>query len=347
MPEDTSHAEHAAEVDTSLPSTTAPVTDVAPVNDSSPTQTPSSEATMSETTSVTPAAEKVDVGGVDKAAYAAAKAAYLSGQETPAIAPVAEAASAETPPPAPVENRLPKVGIRPVNQEDMDILQDFKANGQGMGLKAFILSKSAPPPPAPLAAPSEGETAPVQPTTFNSVAEIDAEIQRLVDLEFNHLENFEPGEAKKAREAGIQLLRYRNEFAVAEVHAERVQVTANEQAWNEDLARAQVLFADAGNENSALEQAAIQIRQQWINDGHPLANDPRSAVALYSEAALLIKQPAARTTAAPQQLSTPPTSIHRPPSIIAGGDARSQPAARTVTITADNYVEMKARLLGR
>ena len=345
MPEDTSHANAAEEVDTSLPSTIAPVTDVAPVNDSSPTQTPSSEATTSETTSVTQAVEKVDVGGVDNTAdYAAAKAAYLRGDPSanaPA-APVTQAAPAQ-----PAETQLPKVPIRPVNQEDMDVLQDFKKNGNGMGLKEFILSKTVPPAPDSLPAPAAGETATVQPTTFSSVAEIDAEIQRLVDVEFQHMENFDPAEAKKAREAGIQLLRYRNQFEVAELNADRVQATAAMVQWNDGLAQAQRLFPDAGLENSALELAAIQVRQQWIADNHPLANDPRSAVALYSEAALLVNQPAARPTAAPQQLSTPPPSIHRPPSIIAGGDARSQPAARTVTITADNYVEMKAKLLGR
>jgi hypothetical protein len=342
MPEDTSHANAAEEVDISLPSTVAPVIDVAPVNNSSPTQTPSPEATASETTSVTQAVEKVDVGGVDNNAdYAAAKAAYLRG-DPPANAPAAPGTQAT--PAQPAETQLPKVPIRPVNQEDMDVLQDFKKNGNGMGLKEFILSKSAPPPP-PIHAPAAGDDTQAAQPTFSSLADIDAEIQRLVDVEFEHLENFDPASAKAAREKGNQLQRYRSEFAVAEVNANRVQTTAAEMVWHEDLSRAQRLFADAGVENTPLEQAAAQVRQQWIDEGHPLANDPRSAVALYSEAALLLNQPAARQSAAPQQLSTPPTSIHRPPSIIAGGDARSQPAARTVPITVENYEEMKAAFM--
>lgn len=328
MPEDTSQANAAAEVDTSLLGTNAPVTDVAPVNNSLPTEQPSPEATASETTGNMPADEKVDVGGVDNDHYADAKAAFLRGESAspaPATAPQAE-------------NKLPKVPIRPVNQEDMDVIQDWKSNGNGMGLKDFILNRAAPPPmPA-----NSGDNASMTQPTFSTLADIDAEIQRLVDVEFEHLENFDPRAAKEAREAGNQLQRYRAEFAVAEGHANRVQHTAAELVWHEDLSRAQRLFADAGVANTPLENAAAQVRQQWLDEGHPLANDPRSAVALYSEAALLLNQPAARVAAAPQHLSTPPTSIHRPPSIIAGGDARSHNTARTVPITVDNYEEMKA-----
>ena len=97
MPEDTSQADVASEVDTSLLGTNTPVTDVAPVNNSSPTEQPSPEAKAGETTGSMPAAETVDVGGLDNDHYATAMAAFLC-VESAIIAPVAEP-----------ENKRPKV----------------------------------------------------------------------------------------------------------------------------------------------------------------------------------------------------------------------------------------------
>lgn len=349
----------------------APVTDVAPVNTDTPLNSNPQKATAGDTPSGNPAgADAGVVGGVDTqedpaAAYKAQKAAFLAGntppEQPPAIIPPADAAPAanppasnDTPPAAPAADRLPKVPVRPTDQRDMDALQDWKANGGGKSLVEFILGQNAPAanPPAgqePLAAPlPDGTEVKIG---FGSISEVEAEMQRLVDLEYDAIANFDGDGAKKCRRAYEALRDQKLNIAAAESRAHEIQATAENHAWSEDLARAQRLYPEAGVEGSALEVKATEIRQQWINEGHPLAHSSRSAVAIYSEAALaldLAPSPQARPSAAPTNVSTPPaTSIHRPPpGIIAGGEARStQP--RPVEVTKDNYLEHKAKLLNR
>lgn len=244
----------------------------------------------------------------------------------------------------------------------MEILQDWKQHGQGKSLVDFILEKKTPVAPAkPTEAGGNGETGTPPAAdlpdgtkidrTFSSVEALDAEIRRLVDLEYTELDNFEMQKAKAFRLEAERLRELRGKYESAETLAHKVQQTAAEMEWAEDLGRAQKLFPSAGVEGSPLEAKAAEIRAEWIRTGHPLAQSPRSALAIYSEASLALGlAPAApAASAAPPSVSTPPgtSSIHRPPAgIIASGDARSTPPRPTEEITPENYHEQKARMLG-
>lgn len=365
MTEDTSQTTMppAAE-DTSLTQgNPALVTDQAPVNNTSQTNPQPPNATADDIPGTLPEVDGDAGRGVDTpedkmAAYKAAKEKFFIGEkppeETVVKPPVAE--TVVVPPAEDTAARLPKVPIRPVDQGDMDILQAYKAEGAGKTLRQFILEREAPPPAAPVV---DGETVTAEALpdgtpvtrTFQSAGEVKAEIRRLLSLKNDALGNFNPKDARAFEEQVENLRDLLPTLAAAEQTAERVEQTAIQMVWQEDLTKAQQLFADAGQPGTPLELKAAEIRAQWVAEGHPLANEPRSAVAIYSEAAIALQvKPSAAPSAAPGKVvsTPPPASIHRPPvSLIAGGDARSQAPRAPAEITKENYAEAKAAYLKR
>ena len=365
MSEEISQQTAPTEADTSLQQgNNAPVADVAPANKPSQQTTPQpSQATTGEPSAQAPEAGGGAGGDVVTTAqqpqdpladYAASKAQFLRGEPQ---------AQQPDPPPAepqqhqqqaPAEpDRLPKMPIRPADTQDQQLLSDWKQHGQGKTLREFILEKMAPPPP-PAKQADGGEPPPALTlpdgsevkTAFQSVEEVDAEIERLINARYDALDNFDPKTAREYELRQKALERQRMELAGLEQFVQSVEQTAFVATWNDSLAKAQSIFPEAGRPGSALEAKAAEIRQQWVDSNHPLAHSPDSAVALYAEAAAALGQPAA--SAAPPVVTTSPPSIHRPPAqIIAGGDARTNPNRAPVEVTAENYAQLKAQILGR
>ena len=332
-------------------------TDQAPVHETSQTNPQPPDATAGDIPGTLPEVDGEAGRGVDTedkmVAYKALKKSYLNGDKPAETAPHegVESPKLLTPPEA---DRLPPVKIRPIHQDDMDLLQAYKAEGAGKSLPQFILDRAgykSPSQPEPEAAETALPDGSAVTQSFESSADVRKEIRRLINLKNDQLEAFNPASARVYEEQIENLRDLIPTFEVAEQRAHRVEQTAVELIWQEDLGRAQQLFRDAGILGTALETKAAEIRQQWQTEGHPLANDPRSAVAIYSEAAiaLQISVTPASASAAPGKVSTPqPTSIHRPPvSLIAGGDARSQAPRPPEPVTKENYFEAKARYLGR
>lgn len=330
-----------------------PVTEQAPVNSPSQvTQPQPLEATAGEPSAPVPAAGEGVGGGVDTqtqqevdpvAAYKAAKEAFLKGepqQEQPA-----GPTQAQEPPP----DRLPKMPIRPVDAQDQALLTDWKQHGNGKTLREFILEKVQPAPkptdgnsPAAQTLPDGSEAK----STFSSMEEIDLAISELEDREDEAQSNFDPKTARAYRREQDRLKLLKNQFEAVEQTVASVEQTAFVSTWNESLTKAQSVFPDAGRPGSALENKAVELRQKWVADGHPLAHSADSAIALYAEAQAALGTPV--YSAAPSSVSTPPLTPHRPPThIIAGGDARTNTSRAPVEVTPQNYLEMKGRLLGR
>ncbi len=379
MPEDTSQPTppQAAEDTSLLSGQIAPVTDVAPVNQSSQTNTLPQEANAGSPPAAAPEAEGGAGGGVEKksddvfADYRAKKKAYLANQGQPAPAapevvqpqdtstPPASQAGAEVVPPLPeaaqdgtaaAPDKLPKMRIHPADQQDADLIQAWKTEGAGQPLRQFILERMAPKAPAP----EEGRAPATLPdgsevkTAFTSYAEIQAEIRRLEDAEDDAHEAFNPKAARGFKRRAEELKALATQYVEVEETAHRVEHAAFLEAWNEDLGKARTVFADAGVPGTALETKAIEIRQKWIAENHPLAHVANSATALYAEAAAALGQPAASAAPPAAKVSTPPpTPAFRPPNVIAGGDARTIPARGPVQVTTQNYQEMKAKYLGK
>ena len=348
-------------VDTSRQETTPPsVAELAPANTDTPNNDQPPQATAGTPTPGDGGRTAVGVDTTELDSYKSEKAEFLA-----APAPASAPASAPAPAPAVAEpaptgeetetSRLPKMHIRPTTQEDLTVLDAWKTArkaGASESLVEFILKTSAPPPPVPA-----GETAPAADGTpsavehapiFSTVEDLDAEIKRLTDEEFSHLENFDTTQAKRCRERAQDLMRYRPSLEAATLKAESIEMSAAEVEWMTDLARAQKVFADAGRPGSALETKATEIRQRWIAEGHALAHSPRSAVAIYAEAAAELGLAPASAAPEPVPSLSTPTAVHRPPAaIIAGGDARSQTsrAPDPSSTPLENYQAEKAALL--
>lgn len=361
MSADTSQPTPPTEVDTSIQNSPMPVTEQAPVNSPSQETIPQPlQATAGEPPAPVPEAGEGAGGGVDTqtqqeadplAAYKASKEAFLKGtpqapEAAPQeVAPETVVAQAEAPP----ADRLPKMPIRPADAQDQALLSDWKQNGNGKPLREFILEKMQPVAktadgsPPPVAALPDGSEAK---TTFTSIEEIDLAIQAAEDAEDTAQEAFDPKTARAYRREQDRLKELKSKYASVEQTVASVEQTAFVTTWTESLSKAQTLFQDAGREGSALEAKAVEIRQKWVAEGHPLAHAADSAVALYAEAQAALGTPA--HSAAPPSVSTPPSVPHRPPThIIAGGDARTTTTRAPVEVTPENYLEQKARLLGK
>lgn len=360
---DTSQPNLPSEVDTSLLSGSMPVTDQAPVNSPSQETTPQPlEATAGEPSASVPVDGGGAGGGVDTetqkeidplAAYKADKAAFL--KEAPkapeVVQPVEEVPESVVtqiePPLAP--DRLPKMPIRPADAQDQALLADWKSQGNGKTLREFILERMQPAPktesgtPPPVVTLPDGSEAR---TNFSSLEEIDLAIQAAEDAEDTAQEGFDPKTARAYRREQDRLKALKATYAIAEQTVASVEQTAFVQTWTESLTKAQSIFPEAGKQGSALENKAVEIRQKWVAENHPLAHSADSAVALYAEAQAALGTPV--YSAAPVSVSTPPLTPPRPPAhIIAGGAARTTTSRAPVEVTPDNYLEQKARMLGR
>lgn len=368
MSADTSQPSTPSEVDTSLQSGTMPVTEQAPVNSPSQETTPQPlQATAGEPSAPVPADGGGAGGGVDTqtqqdvdplVAYKASKEAFLKGspQAPDAVPPaqpapqeVVEASSPQGDPPPP--DRLPKMPIRPADAQDQALLAEWKQQGNGKTLREFILEKVQPAPapkaedgtpPAPATLPDGSEVKIV----FNSVEEIEIAIRDLEDREDDAQNNFDPKTARAYKREQDRLKELKAKYAAVEQTVQSVEQTAFVATWTESLSKAQSVFPDAGRQGTPLEVKAVEIRQKWVAEGHPLAHSADSAVALYAEAQAALGSPV--YSAAPSSVSTPPLTPPRPPThLIAGGDARTNTSRAPVEVTPENYLEQKARMLGR
>jgi hypothetical protein len=352
MTEETSLAQTqndaASEVST-LNQVTAHAADQAPADNTNSNSTDTTQATSSGPTGNDAQAGNGETGGVNEFVddYEAQRLRYLSGDSTPANpAPQQEQALAEG-----NEARMPNLRIRPVDEHDLSLLNDWKENGAGKPLHEFILERLRP---------TQTEAEPVldldvvppadyQPKdSFISQDELDAEIKQLRKLRLEAKREFST-DNEVFYEAEIERLQgYRKAFGRAVEQAARIESVQSHEIWQADLMRAKALLPDAGIPGTLLESKAAEIRQRWVNENHPLAYRADSAVAIYAQAAseLRIAPVQTASSAAPNTTFTPPvSSIHRPPAnIIASGDARANPA-RQEPITADNYEEMKARYM--
>ncbi len=352
----------ASEVQT-LDQVTAHAADQAPADHTNPNLPDTTQATSSGPIGNDAEAGNGETGGVNEHDdYEAQRLRYLAGDSSEASPATQQAESVvETPPAAsqqqaPTESadsKMPKLRIRPVDAQDLTLLNDWQQNGKGVPLHQFILEKLRPAQ-AEVVPASELEIVPpadYQPKdSFLSQDDLEAEIKQLKKLRFEAKREFAT-ENEIFYENEIERLQsYKQDFGRAVEQAERIQEVQNHEIWQADLLLAQGILPDAGVPGTPLEIKATEIRQRWVAENHPLAHRPDSAVAIYAQAASELRMspaPAAASDAPYRQQSFPPpvSSIHRPPAnIIASGDARANPA-RQETVTVDNYEEMKARLL--
>lgn len=362
MSEDTSLSQSAPPEDNSLASSTVPVTEVAPVNVTQTDTTPPQQANAGETSAQAGALDGAAGGGVNIDDYEAARAAYLSGTVQPEAAPLDEVqppqVNAEVNAPN-QQQTLPAIKVKPESQADLELLSLYKKEGNGMGLVEFILKREQIQVPGAdtttaTVNPETGQPETVVKPAFTTMEDVDAEIRRLEDLEDKALENFDPKQARAHKREQEKLKAYKLTLQEVQSHADRVEQTAFEQDWQSSLGKARLIHPEAGQEGSPLETKAIEVRQRWVKEGHPLAYRADSAVALYAEAAaeLASQGQAAPVGAGPPAINrpvvTPPPAIPRrgAPSVIAGGDARTTPRA-PIEVTAENYDEVMTQYLGR
>ena len=363
MTEETSLAQTqndaASEVST-LGHVTAHAADQAPADTTNSNSTETTQATSSGPTGNDAQAGNGEVGGVNEFDYEAERLRYLSGETSPAnSAPQQEQPVVETPPAAQQqvaadsqESKMPNLRIRPVDEHDLTLLNDWKQNGAGRPLHEFILEKVRPTlveaqPAADLDIVAPADYQPKD--SFISPDDLDAEIKNLRKLRLEAKRDFSTDNEIFYEEEIDRLQSYKQAFGQAVEQASRIESVQNHELWQADLARAKAILPDAGVAGTPLENKAAEIRQRWVAENHPLAHRPDSAVAIYAQAATELRLAPVQTapSAAPNTTFTPPvSSIHRPPAnIIAPGDARANPA-RQETITAENYDEMKLRYLG-
>jgi hypothetical protein len=326
---------------------------------------PDATVTPSPSPVSTPAASE-DSGGTGEPGldYHAAKAQYLQSRQNPAPAPAP--VTEVTPPPQepPAGDKLPAIKIRVTDPESLGSLHAFKeyrANGGTANLIEWAASQVTPAPTtqepgttATSVAAPEVQEAPVPMSSVALRSELTqvgkdlAQAMRDFDLEaMGRLQ-------ERQNELMLQLPEAMQNEAVAQVEAFQQQqnaVTEFDQKVAEYSDNARRLFGDAViDPNSPLTQRASEILKAYELDGNPLANTPEAVLVIYTQAAadLGIQPAATAPTVLPRPVSpVPPVA---PPSIIAGGDGRTQnPANRAALepVTPDNYELHKQRLLQR
>lgn len=378
MPEDFSQTNNAPATEANAQPASAPTSaTVAPVETTPPQSQPQSNA---DALPENQHGGKTGEGGVNNelSDYESERMAFLNAppvEETPAPspAPAAPAQSAVEP-----ENDLSDIGaqpeadgrlapmkIRPEDAGEQQLMSEWKAakaSGYKGGLIKYAVDRTLAATPAPVVpaatpAPAENEPA-ASPQTeaapvFQSIDDVHAEIQRLraeqtrLQVEFNFAEAAEF--QSKADALLVKIPELAAQFESTQTDA--AQAAAAE--WAASQARAKALFPEVGNPNSALEQAAAEVRAQWVANNHPLAHVNDSAVALYAEAAARIGiAPSSAAPAAPRPPVTPPSPVHRPAlsPIISAVGAPAQPTPPPLDISQtplSDYEKEKAAYFGR
>lgn len=378
MPEDFSQTNNAPATEANAQPASAPTSaTVAPVETTPPQSQPQSNA---DALTENQHGGKTGEGGVNDelSDYEAERAAYLNAtsvEQIPAPSPAPAApAQTQTEPENDLgdisaqpeaDGRLAPMKIRPEDPAERQLMSEWKAakaNGYTGGLIKYAVDRTlaaTPAPAVPAATPSPAETQPAaspqaeDSPVFQSIAEVHTEIQRLraeqtrLQVEFNFAEAAEFQSKADALLVKIPELAAQFESTQTDV----AQAAAAE--WSASQARAKALFPDVGNPNSALEQAAAEVRAQWVANNHPLAHVNDSAVALYAEAATRIGiAPSSAAPAAPRPSVTPPSPVHRPAlsPIISAVGAPAQPTPPPLDISQtplEDYEKERAAFLGK
>lgn len=378
MPEDSSQTPNAPATEANAQFASAPTSAAAaPVETTPPQSQPQSNA---DALTENQHGGKTGEGGVKNdefADYEAERDALLNAapveqNPSPSPAPAAPAQPQAEPEndlnditaPPEADGRLAPMKIRPEDPAERQLMSEWKvakANGYTGGLIKYAVDRTLAATPAPAVPAATPTPAEIQPTAspeveaapvFQSIADVHTEIQRLraeqtrLQVEFNFAEAAEF--QSKADALLVKIPELAAQFESTQ--SEAAQSAAAE--WSASQARAKALFPDVGNAGSALEQAAAEVRAEWVANNHPLAYVNDSALALYAEATARIGvAPSSAAPAAPRPI-TPPSPVHRPalsPIISAvGAPAQpTQPPADIAVTPLTDYEKERAQLLGK
>jgi hypothetical protein len=350
----------------------------APVNTAGDSGSPTDTTAPPNPTPVTPVAgEDAGVTGEPGFDYFAEKAKLLEQQQAnpppSAPAPAPQEQQVIETPPAPPEERLPAIKIRPADESSLQALSAFKEyqiNGGNLNLIEWAAAQSAPapgtPPAAPTSAPAPATEEHVEPVPLNEAppevltpAQIRQEITRVGQELTEATRAFELDTMAQLQQRQTELMLALPEAMQREMQqqsAQQIQQQEAQTAFEREVAeysqQAHQLYGDAVfDPNSALTQKAGEILGQMELKGDPIAFNPAASLIVYTAAAKALGiAPGVGVYTPPAPPVTQPVSPVppvAPSSIIAGGDGRTQTASRAAmpAVTPQNYHEHKAAYL--
>lgn len=181
-------------------------------------------------------------------------------------------------------------------------------------------------------------------STFNTVAELQAELESIEDKILEATSSFDLDEAKRLKSLERQLKSQLPLVKAKEVSLEQAQVADAQARFNADfqsnLDKATKLFPQLADPNSPLCKKAVELQAQARANNDPMYMDPASALHFATEAALQLGATAGSATPPPQAKVSMPSS----PGLIASPSARPQSSPQQNidpnSWSADDYEKM-------